>query len=104
MRRQLPSRHCSWQPCSYPLSKQIVAMAGLKIFLSLFFTFLFVKREGGSDGAAAFAAVAYSFSSFQTVCLYYSVTPATPLLPMVLFAFLHAPALPSTKATAFLSI
>jgi hypothetical protein len=87
-----------------PLPKQIVAMAGLKVFLSLLFTFLFVKREGGSDAAAAFAAVAYAFSSFQTVCLYYSVSAVTALLPMMLFAILDALDRPSRRAAVFVAI
>jgi hypothetical protein len=87
-----------------PLPKQIVAMAGLKIFLSLLFTYLFVKREGGSDAAAAFAAVAYAFSSFQTVCLYYSVSAVTALLPMLLFAILGALDRQSRRAAVFVAV
>jgi hypothetical protein len=87
-----------------PLPKQLVAMAGLKILLSLLFTYLVVKREGASDGAAVFAAVAYGFSSFETVVLYYSVSAVSALLPMVVFAVLHAIDVPSRRAAVFVAI
>jgi hypothetical protein len=87
-----------------PLPKQIVAMAGLKLVLSLLFTWLLLKREGASDAAAIFAAIAYGFSSFETVVLYYSVSAVTALLPMVLFAVLHALDAPSRRAAAFVAI
>jgi hypothetical protein len=73
-----------------PLPKQIVAMAGLKIFVALLFGFLFLKREGLSDLSAAFGSSAYAFSIFQTVFLYYSTTAVTALLPAALFALFHA--------------
>ncbi len=73
-----------------PLPKQIVAMAGLKIFLALLFGYLFLKRERLSDAAAVFGASAYAFSVFQTVFLYYSTTAVTALLPAALFALFHA--------------
>ncbi|HVR40606.1 MAG TPA: hypothetical protein VMU84_16040 [Thermoanaerobaculia bacterium] len=73
-----------------PLPKQIVAMAGLKIFLALLFGFLFMKREGASDAAAVLASSAFAFSVFQTVYLYYSTTAVTALLPAALFALFFA--------------
>lgn len=73
-----------------PLPQQIVAMAGLKIFMALLFGFLFARRAGTGDAAACFAASAFAFSVFQTVYLYYSVTAVTALLPMVLYALLEA--------------
>jgi hypothetical protein len=87
-----------------PLPKQIVAMAGLKLLLSLVFMYLVVKREGGSDGAAVFAAVAYGFSSFETVVLYYSVSAVSALLPLVVLAVLHALEAPSRRSAVFLAI
>ena len=69
-----------------PLPKQLVAMAGLKIFVSLVFTFLFMKRRGASDAAATFAAIAYAFSVFETVYLYYPVTAVTALFPALAYA------------------
>lgn len=73
-----------------PLPKQIVAMAGLKIFVALLFGFLFARRSGASDGAACFAAFAFAFSVFQTVFLYYSTTAVTAFLPAALYALLEA--------------
>ena len=73
-----------------PLPKQIVAMAGLKIFVSLLFTFLFMKRFGVSDAAASFAACAYAFSVGATVNLYYSSGTVMSMLPASFFALLYA--------------
>lgn len=87
-----------------PLPKQIVAMAGLKLFLSLLFPYLLLKREAASEAAAIFAAIAYAFSSFETVVLYYSVSAVTSLLPMVVFAVMHALAERSRRSAAFVAI
>ncbi|MFZ2490459.1 MAG: hypothetical protein WA208_03150, partial [Thermoanaerobaculia bacterium] len=73
-----------------PLPGQIVAMAGLKIFVSLLFGYLFVRRVGASEAAACFAATAFAWSVFQTVFLYYSTTAVTALLPAALYAILVA--------------
>jgi hypothetical protein len=58
-----------------PLPKQIVAMAGLKLFLALLFGYLFVKRESppdAGDTTACVAAAVFAFSIYQTTVLYYS--------------------------------
>ncbi len=73
-----------------PLPEQIVAMAGLKIFVALLSAYLFARRAGASDGAACFAASAFAFSVFQTVFLYYSTTAVTAFLPAALYALLQA--------------
>lgn len=69
-----------------PLPKQIVAMAALKIFVALFFGFLFARRTGASEMASCFAAIAFAFAVFQTVYLFYPVTAVTALLPAALYA------------------
>ncbi|MEO8034743.1 MAG: YfhO family protein [Acidobacteriota bacterium] len=86
-----------------PLPKQIVAMAGLKVFFALLFTFLFLRREGVSEGAATFGAVAYAFSSFQTVTLYYSTSAVTALLPAVVFSVFHALERPARSSIVFVA-
>src|SRR5437764_5997453 len=73
-----------------PLPKQIVAMAGLKIFVALLFTYLFMKREQASDAAATFGAVVFGFSTVMTVFLYYSTASVVAFLPAAAFALLHA--------------
>ncbi|MEA2338265.1 MAG: hypothetical protein QOE82_2272, partial [Thermoanaerobaculia bacterium] len=73
-----------------PLPKQIVAMAALKIFAALLFTYLFLKREGASDAAAIFAAVVFAFSTVMTVFLYYSTASVVAFLPAAAFAVLQA--------------
>ncbi|HWS73215.1 MAG TPA: YfhO family protein, partial [Thermoanaerobaculia bacterium] len=54
--------------------------------------------------AAIFAAVAYGFSSFETVVLYYSVSAVSTLLPMVVFAVLHALDVPSRRAAVLVAL
>ncbi|HYC92362.1 MAG TPA: hypothetical protein VEO54_24345 [Thermoanaerobaculia bacterium] len=73
-----------------PLPKQIVAMAGLKLFVALLFGYLFARRSGANDAASCFAASAFAFSVFQTVFLYYSTTAVTAFLPAALYALLEA--------------
>jgi hypothetical protein len=73
-----------------PLPKQLVAMAGLKIFLSLLFGYLFLKREGCSDAAACFGASAFAFSVYETTVLYYSAASVSALLPAALFSVSYA--------------
>ena len=68
------------------LPKQLVAMAGLKIFLALLFGYLFIYDEEVSPGAAFFGAAVFAFSVFQTVYLYYPMTTVTCLLPAAAFA------------------
>ncbi|HEX2122537.1 MAG TPA: hypothetical protein VHL59_12930, partial [Thermoanaerobaculia bacterium] len=49
------------------LPKQLVAMAGLKLFLALLFGWLFLRDEGVSPAAALFGSAIFAFSVFQTV-------------------------------------
>ncbi len=69
-----------------PLPDQLVAMAGLKLFCSLIFVWLFLREEGVSPVAALFAAVAFAFSVFQTVYLYYPLATVSAMLPAAAFA------------------
>ena len=73
-----------------PLPKQLVAMAALKIFAALLFTYLFLKREQASDAAATFGAVVFGFSTVMAVFLYYSTASVVAFLPAAAFALLHA--------------
>jgi len=68
-----------------PLPKQIVAMAGLKMFVGLLFGYLLIRRET-SPMAAAFGTVVYALSIFQNVYLYYPLSAVTALLPAVCYA------------------
>lgn len=72
------------------LPKQIVAMAGLKLFVALLFAYLLLKREKTSDAAAVFAAVAFAWSTVMTIFLYYSFAAVIAFLPAALFALLRA--------------
>lgn len=69
-----------------PLPKQMVAMAGLKIFVALLFGFLAARQRGLSTWAACFAAVVFSLSVYQTVYLNYSAATVSALAPAALFA------------------
>jgi hypothetical protein len=73
-----------------PLPKQIVAMAGLKLFLALLFGFLFIKRENVSDAAAMFGSVVFAFAVFNNAFLYYPMTAVTLLLPAAAYSVLLA--------------
>ncbi len=72
-----------------PLPKQLVAMAGLKLFVGLLFGYLVLQREGVSRLAAAFGSVIYSLAVLQNVYLYYPLSSVTLLLPAVVFAALR---------------
>lgn len=87
-----------------PLPKQVVAMAGLKIFVALLFGFLFLKREGASDAAACFAAIAFAFSVMMTVFLYYSASAVIAFLPAMSFALLHVIDRPSKSSVVFVAL
>jgi hypothetical protein len=69
-----------------PLPRQLVAMAGLKIFLALLFGYLFLREEEVSPAAAVFGSAVFAFSVFQTVYLYYPLTTVSSLLPAAAFA------------------
>lgn len=71
-----------------PLPKQIVAMAGLKLFVSLLFMFLLLKRERMRNAAAIFGSVVFTFAIFNNVFLYYPMTAVTLLLPAAAYAVL----------------
>jgi len=87
-----------------PLPKQIVAMAGLKIFAALLFTWLFLKREQAGDGAAIFGAVVFAFSTVMTVFLYYSTASVVAFLPAAAFALLHAIEKQSKASIVFVAL
>jgi hypothetical protein len=72
-----------------PLPKQIVAMAGLKLFVGLFFGYLVMRRENVSPFAALFGSSIFSLSIFQNVYLYYPLSAVTFLLPVVAYAALR---------------
>ncbi|HEX3582795.1 MAG TPA: hypothetical protein VH087_13595, partial [Thermoanaerobaculia bacterium] len=69
-----------------PLPKQLVAMAGVKLFAALLFGFLFIKREGVSDAAAIFGSSVFAFAIFNNCFLYYPMTAVTLLLPAAAYA------------------
>ena len=60
--------------------------AALKIFLALTGTWLWLKALGVSDGAALFAAVAFSFSLTMTAWIFFPQTAVLCLWPWTLFA------------------
>ena len=71
-----------------PLPKQMVAMAGVKLFVALLFGFLLIRRERVSDAAAIFGSVVFAFAIFNNAFLYYPMTAVTLLLPAAAYAVL----------------
>lgn len=69
-----------------PLPKQLVAMAGVKLFVALLFGFLFIKREETSDAAALFGSSVFAFAIINNCFLYYPMTAVTLLLPAAAYA------------------
>ena len=69
-----------------PLPKQLVAMAALKLFVSLLFTYLYLRSLNVSTAAAVFGAAVFSLCVYQNVYLYYSATAVSALLPVTAFA------------------
>jgi hypothetical protein len=86
------------------LPKQIVAMAGLKIFVALLFTFLLMKRERAGDAAAIFAAIAFAWSTVMAIFLYYSFASVVAFLPAAAFALLHAEDEPRKANIVFVAL
>ena len=71
-----------------PLPHQLVAMAGLKLFVALIFGFLLLRREGCGEAAALFGSAVFAFAIFNSCFLYYPMTAVTLLLPAAVYAFL----------------
>ena len=71
-----------------PLPKQMVAMAGLKLFVALLFGYLLLQREQVSDAAAIYGSVLFAFAIFNNVFLYYPMTAVTLLLPAAAYGVL----------------
>lgn len=71
-----------------PLPKQMVAMAGLKVFIALLFGYLLIRRETNSEGAALFGSAVFAFAVFNSCFLYYPMTAVTLLLPAAAYAVL----------------
>ena len=69
-----------------PLPKQIVAMAGLKLFVALLFTYMAARRLGATPAASMFAAFGYALATCNIVYLYYSAAATTLLLPFLHYA------------------
>lgn len=85
-----------------PLPKQVVAMAGLKIFVALLFTVLLLRSERVTSAAAVVGAAYFAFSVFQTVWLYYPMTNVTTLFPALLFTVVKV--LRSASASAVVAL
>jgi hypothetical protein len=69
-----------------PLPKQLVAIAGLKIFFALLFGHLLLRREGVSASAAMLGSSIFAMSLFQNVFLFFPKTGVSALLPGLLYA------------------
>jgi hypothetical protein len=72
-----------------PLPGQLVAMAGLKLFVALLFGVLFLREEGAGKTAALAGAMAFAFSVYQNVYLYYPHTSVSALLPAMAWSIVR---------------
>jgi hypothetical protein len=86
------------------LPKQIVSMAFLKLLVSFIFTYLFLKDDDLSDGAAILGAVTYTLSVFNTVYLYYPLTSVTSLLPLLLWSARRCLQMPGLRWAGVLAL
>jgi Bacterial membrane protein YfhO len=87
-----------------PLPKQIVAMAGLKLFSALLFTYLFARREGAGETASVFASIAFAFSAAMAVFLYYSAASVIAFLPAAAFSLFHAMDAPRKSSVVLVAL
>lgn len=87
-----------------PLPDQIVAMAGLKLFTGLLFGLLLIRREGVSEGEAAFGSVVYALSILVVVYLYYPLGSALLLVPMAAWAILRCLDVPGWSSVVVAAI
>jgi hypothetical protein len=67
-----------------PFASRGVA-ALIKLWLAGFFTYLYLRRLGGSRGAATLSAIAFAFSGFMVVWLGHPHTNVALWLPLLLF-------------------
>jgi len=87
-----------------PLPKQMVAMAGLKLFVALLFGYLFIESRISNRWASLFGSVVFAFSVHQTVYLYYTAAAVSSLLPAICFATFHAFDKDTRAARVFLAL
>lgn len=69
-----------------PLARALGVEAALELFLAFLFTYLFLRRLGLGNTAAAFGAVAFGLSSYVVSWLGWPAATAAVWLPVLLFA------------------
>ncbi|HEX4961070.1 MAG TPA: YfhO family protein [Thermoanaerobaculia bacterium] len=69
-----------------PLWQALTVTAGLKVLLAGLFTFLLLRRQGLSEGAALFGGLAYGLSGFVLLWLNWPLATPAALLPVMLYA------------------
>ncbi|MBW3564394.1 MAG: hypothetical protein KY459_06680 [Acidobacteria bacterium] len=87
-----------------PLPEQIVAMAGVKVFVAFLFGALFLMRLGASRWAAWFGSAAFALSTYQFVYLYYSAATVSALLPAVALGLLLILEDPGRRSISFFAV
>jgi hypothetical protein len=65
-----------------PVGKAFTLSASLRLFFVAFFSFVLFRNWGIGDDAAAFGAIAYTFSTFHVVWLLFPLGLATMMLPL----------------------
>ena len=87
-----------------PLPRQLIAMAGLKVFTALLFGCLLLRREGLGWWVSILGSVLFACSLFQVVFLYYPMTSVTALLPALLYSVSRILDRPESSSTALLAV
>lgn len=69
-----------------PLDQALGVMAALRVLVTLVFFFLLMRRQGLSEGAALFGALAYGLSGFLLLWVGWPLANSAALLPLTLYA------------------
>lgn len=75
-----------WLTLPLHLDQAAGALAALRVFLTLLFTFLFLRRQGLGEGASLAGALAFGLSGFVLLWLGWPMVSSAVLLPLVLYA------------------
>jgi len=87
-----------------PLPRQMLAMAGLKLYVGLLFGCLLLRREGLGWSVSVLGSMIVALSLFQIVFLYYPLSSVTALFPALLYSVSRLLDQPSSVSTILLAL
>jgi hypothetical protein len=70
----------------FPLARAAGVVAALRVFLALIFSFLWMRRQGLSEGPALAGALAFGLGGFLLLWLGWPLANSAAFLPLVLYA------------------